>query len=121
MLDPNVAVLHPSERLKSLSERIDAGFYFWIVLGECMQEHNAPHLLRLLRPRRERPCYRAAEQRDELAPSRHSITSSAATSSVGGTSRPSILAVLRLIASSNIVGCSTGRSAGFAPLRILSM
>ena len=39
---------------------------------------------------------RAAEQRDELAPP-HSITSSARASSVGGTSRPSALAVLRLI------------------------
>jgi hypothetical protein len=28
------------------------------------------------------------------------------------------LAVLRLITVSNLVGCSTGRSAGFAPLRI---
>ena len=52
---------------------------------------------RLLRPRRERPRRRrAAEQRDELAPL-HSITSSARASSVGGTSRPSALAVLRLI------------------------
>ena len=33
--------------------------------------------------------------------------------------RPSALAVLRLMTSSNLVGCSTGRSAGFAPLRIL--
>ena len=29
-------------------------------------------------------------------------------------------AVLRLITSSNLVGCSTGRSAGFAPLKIRS-
>jgi hypothetical protein len=34
--------------------------------------------------------------------------------------RPSALAVLRLMTSSNFVGCSAGRSAGFAPLRILS-
>ena len=33
-------------------------------------------------------------------------------------SRPSVLAVLRLITNSNLVGCSTGRSAGLAPLRI---
>ena len=39
-----------------------------------------------------------AEQRDELA-AFHSITSSARASSVGGTSRPSALAVLRLITS----------------------
>ena len=46
---------------------------------------------------------RAAEKRDELAPS-HSITSSARTSSVGGTSSPSALAVLRLMTNSNLVG-----------------
>src|SRR5262249_16787633 len=75
---------------------------------------------RLLRPRRERPrCRRTAEQRDEIATS-HSITSSARASSVGGTSRPSALAVLRLIASSNLVGSSTGRSEGLAPLRMRS-
>src|SRR6266516_2650328 len=50
----------------------------------------------------------------------HSITSSARASSIGGTSRPSALAVLRLITNSNLVGCSTGRSAGLAPLKILS-
>src|SRR5262249_61266066 len=50
---------------------------------------------RLLRARRERPCSRAAEQRYELAPF-HSITSSARASRVGGTSRPSAFAVVRL-------------------------
>jgi len=35
-----------------------------------------------------------------------------------GIDRPSAFAALRLITSSNFVGCSTGRSAGFAPLRI---
>jgi hypothetical protein len=48
----------------------------------------------------------------------HSITSSARASSVGGTSRLRALAVRRLMTSSNLVGCTTGRSAGFAPLRI---
>ena len=33
---------------------------------------------------------------------------------------PICFAVLRLITSSNFVGCSTGKSAGLAPLRILS-
>ena len=50
----------------------------------------------------------------------HSITSSARCWRNQGTSRPSALAVLRLMTSSNLVGSSTGRSAGFAPLRILS-
>src|SRR5215475_14966188 len=53
-------------------------------------------LNRTIAARRERPRDgRAAEQRDERA-APHSITSSAATSSPGGTVRPSALAVLRL-------------------------
>ena len=49
---------------------------------------------------------------------RYSITSSARASSVGGTSRPSVRAVSALITSSNLLDCTTGRSAAFAPLRI---
>jgi hypothetical protein len=56
--------------------------------------------------------------RSKLHP--YSITSSARVSSVGGTMIPSAFAVFKLITSSNLVGCSTGRSAAFAPLRILS-
>src|SRR5215510_2483850 len=50
----------------------------------------------------------------------HSITSSARVSNIGGTVRPIAFAAIRLIASSNLVGCSTGKSPGFAPRRILS-
>ena len=50
--------------------------------------------------------------------SRYWITSSARASRVGGISRPSTCAVLRLITNSNLVGCTTGRSTGFSPLRI---
>src|SRR5262249_42276363 len=72
---------------------------------------------RLLRASRERPRHRCAgQQRDERA-APHSITSSARASSVGGTSRLSAFAVLRLITSSNLVACTTGRSAAFSPLR----
>jgi hypothetical protein len=49
----------------------------------------------------------------------YSITSSARASSEAGTAIPSDFAVLRLITISNLVGCSTGRSDGFVPLRIL--
>jgi hypothetical protein len=49
----------------------------------------------------------------------HSITWSARVNNCGGIVRPSAFAVLRLITSSNFVGCSTGKSAGLAPLRIL--
>src|SRR5262245_40901439 len=61
---------------------------------------------------------RTAKQRDELA-AFHSITSSARASSVGGMSRSSALAVVTLMTRSNLVGCSTGMSPGFAPCSIL--
>src|SRR3974377_1658533 len=48
----------------------------------------------------------------------HSMISSALADSPGGTSRLSAFAVFRLITNSNLVGCATGRSSGFAPLRI---
>src|SRR5262249_4875609 len=71
------------------------------------------------RARRERPCRRTANEPDELA-APHSITSSARASSVGGTSRPSVLAVFKLITSSYLVGACTGRLVGFSPLRMRS-
>jgi hypothetical protein len=52
------------------------------------------------------------------APS-YSITTSASASKVFGTVIPSFLAVRKLTANSKMVGCTTGRSAGLAPLRIL--
>jgi hypothetical protein len=45
----------------------------------------------------------------------YSITASAVANSVSGIVRPSALATLRLIVSTNLVGCCTGRSAGLAP------
>src|SRR5215475_1948998 len=50
----------------------------------------------------------------------YSITSSARASSMGGTLRPIAFAVFPLITISNLVACSTGRSLGLAPLKILS-
>src|SRR4029077_316535 len=50
----------------------------------------------------------------------YSITSSARASSDGGTKRPSAFAVVRFTTRSNLVGCSIGRSAGFAPRSIWS-
>ena len=49
----------------------------------------------------------------------HSMTLSARVSKVAGTSMPSDLAVCRLMTNSNLVDCTTGKSAGLAPLRIL--
>jgi hypothetical protein len=48
----------------------------------------------------------------------YSITSSAATSSLSGTVTPSIRAVSALMTSSNLLACTTGKSEGFAPLRM---
>ncbi len=50
----------------------------------------------------------------------HLITLSALANTVGGMVSPISLAVFRLITSSNLVGCSTGNSAGFVPFKILS-
>lgn len=51
---------------------------------------------------------------------RYSITSSARARISSGTFSPSAFATVTLTAMSNFVGCSTGRSPGFAPRRILS-
>ena len=48
----------------------------------------------------------------------YSITSSARASSLSGTVRPSIVAVWELMTSSNLLDCTTGKSAGLAPLRM---
>jgi hypothetical protein len=55
-----------------------------------------------------------------FGPVAHRITSSAWKRTEGGMVRPSAWAVLRLMTSSNVVGCSTGRSAGMVPFKILS-
>ena len=117
IFDRHVPALDIAGFAQALAERAHT---VRVPVRRCAAEEPDHRHRRLLRARRERPRRRrAAEQRDELAPP-HSITSSARASSIGGTSRPSALAVLRLITSSNLVGCSTGRSAGFAPRRILS-
>src|SRR5262249_23049235 len=94
------------------------------IVGDAHQHRDPPHPIEpLLCARTEGPCSRcrchAAEQRDELAAFHlrgHSMTSSAVASRVWGIVSPSALAVLRLITSWNLVGCSIGRSAGFVPL-----
>jgi hypothetical protein len=50
----------------------------------------------------------------------YSISSSASDSTDGGIAKPAALAVVRFMTSSNFVGSTTGRSATFVPVRILS-
>src|SRR5262249_31508242 len=117
-VDPDVAALRPPELPESLPECGDEGLSFPVALGKRHQHADAPHPFALLRARRERPrnCC-GPEERDEVA-AVHSITSSARASSFAGTSKPSVLAVLRLRINSIFVVCVTGRSAGFSPLRM---
>src|SRR5215831_6912474 len=105
-LNRDVATFHPTEFAQPLHE---CGEPLALDQGRGgAQESDGRQLPRLLRARRERPRRsRAAEQRDEVAPRYHSITSSARASSDGGMVRPIALAVVRLMTSSNLVGCST--------------
>src|SRR4029453_1185554 len=64
--------------------------------------------------------YEGIEGGEQLGHGAYSITWSARWRSDGGIVRPRALAVLRLMISSNLVGCSTGRSPDLAPLRIFA-
>src|SRR5262245_39274029 len=111
----------PTELCQSLQKSRVAGLTFRIVRGRGVPHPAPPPRARLLRARHERRRRRTAEQRYELAALHlraHSMTSSAVASSLSGTVRPSILAVSALMTSSNLVDCTTGRSAGLAPLRM---
>src|SRR5262249_30273960 len=120
-VNPGIAAVDPARLRERLRERQDVGLLCRIVRRKGCEHPDAPHPLTLLRACRKRPRNRAAEQPDELAPfhrCNHSITSSASCWRCKGTSMPSALAVCRLMTNSNLVDCKTGRSAGFAPLRI---
>src|SRR5690349_16372654 len=60
------------------------------------------------------------DRQDRQPQAGYSITSSARPRSAGGSVRPRAAAVLRFTIKSNLVGCSTGISAGFFPRSILS-
>src|SRR5262249_49240279 len=114
IIGADISAHHPAKGLQRFSERRSVPLSFRIVRTPhpyC----NLSHAHGLLRPRRERPRSRAAEQRDESARS-HSISSSASNWIELGTSIPSALAACMLITNSNLVDCTTGRSAGLAPL-----
>jgi hypothetical protein len=68
-------------------------------------------------PQRMRLCAISGREQTQQTHS-YSITSSATASRVGGTVRPSIRAVWLLMTNSNFDDCTTGKSAGLAPLRI---
>ncbi|MBM2844101.1 MAG: merR-type protein [Anaerolineales bacterium] len=118
VFDHDVAALDVTEVTQPLEERLSQ-------VGTSGQVERQPayssDLGRLLGLGGERGGHEAASQRaDELPPRGHWMTSSARSRSDCGIVSPSAFAVLRLITSSNFVGCPMGRSAGFVPLRILS-
>src|SRR5262245_42691621 len=115
---PYITAIGPTQFRKRLHERRHASLRLGVVFVERHEHAYAPHAVARLRARRDRPRRRAANNCDELPPF-HSITSSARASSMNGTSRPRALAVFRLMSSSNLVDCRTGRSVGLAPLRML--
>src|SRR5215831_10516813 len=68
--------------------------------------------------------WRAIKRADRIRDTRqriHSMISSATDRNESGTVRPIVLAALRLTINSTRIGTSTGRSAGLAPLKILSI
>ena len=82
--------------------------------------HKSP-LTELLKPDRlGGPCCGCQFALQQTSRRAYSITSSARSCIAVDSSTPIALAVLRLMTSSNFTACSTGRSAGFAPLRILA-
>src|SRR5262249_21965670 len=116
--NPHIVAVDPAQLMQDVQEYRDTSL---LVRLDCRaHEHaNTPHAPVMLPARRERPRGRTAEKRDERA-ALHSITSSARCWRIQGTSRPSVLAVLRLITSSNLTGAWTGSSLGCAPLRMRS-
>jgi hypothetical protein len=116
ILDSDVIAFDEADLTQTLPERSDKVRR----AGRGRASEEAYHRQRGLLPLcRERPrSSRTAEQRDELAPSHHSITSSARASRDGGTVRPSTLAVCVFMISSKLLDWTTGRSEGAAPLRM---
>src|SRR5262249_52117434 len=90
-LNDEVAALLVPVFTKALEQRVIK------TLMSVGDKSHPPNFSCLLRARRERPRRGAAEQRDECAARFHSITSSARASTVGGISRPSVFAVVRLM------------------------
>src|SRR6516165_10141400 len=118
MQQNDVPALHITEFGQAPFQRLRKGFALLGWNGKHIT--YSPDLARLLRSgTKGRRHSSTVNYAYEAAPS-HSTTSSARPSTDGGIVRPSVLAVFRLITSSNVVGCSTGKSAGLAPRRILS-
>src|SRR5580704_3623554 len=113
-----VTLVGPAQSFQGFLEQYQGALTYCACLAHVHEHAQAPHPLGLLCPPSSRPRSRCApEERDEFAAG-HSMTSSASNCNDTGTSRPSALAVCILITKSNLVGCCTGSSLGFSPLRM---
>src|SRR5262249_14972308 len=115
ILDGHGAAFHPAELAQPPHKRVDPSALSDRAAAAEIADGRQLALLRACRERPRRRC--AADECDELAAFHaraHSITSSASCWSCSGTSRPSALAVLRLITNSYLIGCWNGSSPGFS-------
>src|SRR5262249_24713868 len=121
MFDCDVAAVEPTQFPQACDQSAGLTDAKQIVrtTGDRRQIANAAHAFSLLRAYYGRDQDGRPNHQHEVAPS-HLITSSARIRIDCGTARPIAFAVLRLITNSNLVGCSTGISAGLAPLRMRS-
>src|ERR1700736_399180 len=73
IIDPHIVRVGLAQLLQPLLDCREAYLVVLIVCGQAREHADAPHLLRPLRARRERPRHRAAEKGDEF-PSPHICT-----------------------------------------------
>src|SRR5262249_7188607 len=109
ILDRDRAAFDPAQFAQALDKRGDPQAPSRNLAST--QQSDSRQLSRLLHARRERTRRHAAEQHDEFA-TFQSMTSSASESKSSEILMPSDFAAFRLITNSNLVGCTTGRSAG---------
>jgi len=86
---------------------------FLVITLGLLERSAVPGAIGLPRTRRDRPSRRAAEKRDEIAPSHVVFPQMPQDRTI--IVNPRVLADLRLATSSNLLGCWTGKSAGLAP------
>jgi hypothetical protein len=129
-----VAGLVETDRVHAARRVVEPSRYHWLVAGTDCRHRSEPALPWSRCRLASDDCQRNRDvrftstnrhpERGVSGPIRtlrcYSITSSAVASIAGGTVMPRALAVLRLITSSNLVGCSMGRSPGLVPRKILS-
>src|SRR5262249_48324298 len=118
ILHDEILAFHPSEVAQSLSNCVGIGSA--IGSGPRPEHTDAMNLPGLVGSAGKPGGGNQEGKKQRQSTARHWMTMSARATSDCGIVMPSAFAVFSLTTSSNVVGCSTGRSAGFAPRRILS-